>query len=111
MYEYKATVTRVYDGDTITVNIDLGFHIQMQKQTIRLAGINAPEIRGNTRARGLESRDWLRRQILGEKVTLKTIKDRKGKYGRWIAEVYLPGQHRSINTQMAISGYAVLTEY
>ena len=45
MYEYKATVTKVYDGDTITVDFDLGFGIILKKQTIRLFGINTPEVR------------------------------------------------------------------
>ena len=49
MYEYKATVTKVYDGDTITVDFDLGFGILIRKQKIRLLGINTPEVRGPER--------------------------------------------------------------
>ena len=88
MYEYKAFVTKVYDGDTITVDIDLGFGVFLRAQKIRLAGIDAPEIRGTERNLGIITRDRLREMILNKEVTLKTYKDRKGKYGRWIADVY-----------------------
>ena len=46
MYEYKATVTAVYDADTITVDVDLGFRSHLKKIKLRLFGINAPEVRG-----------------------------------------------------------------
>ena len=45
MYEYPATINRVVDGDTIDVDIDLGFSIILKKQRVRLLGINAPESR------------------------------------------------------------------
>ena len=90
MYEYNANVTGVYDGDSITVDIDLGFGIWMKKQKIRLVGINTPELRGEERESGLAARDFLREQILNKSVILKTYKDSKGKYGRWLAEVWLP---------------------
>ena len=63
MYEYRAYVSRVYDGDTITVDIDLGFGIVFKSQKIRLVRINAPEIRGDERQTGLVSRDALRDKI------------------------------------------------
>ena len=44
MYRYKATVTDVYDADTITVDVDLGFHAVLRKIKVRLHGINAPEM-------------------------------------------------------------------
>ena len=46
MYEYRAFVRKVYDGDTITVDIDLGFDVVLKAQKIRLVRINAPEVRG-----------------------------------------------------------------
>ena len=51
-YIYKAEVVSVYDGDTITVDIDLGFNVVLRKQKIRLGGINTPEIRGEEREEG-----------------------------------------------------------
>ena len=79
---------KVYDGDTITVSLDLGFGISMRTK-VRLAGINAPEVRGAQRPEGLKSRDYLRSLILDKKVVIETQKDKKGKYGRYIGVVYL----------------------
>ncbi|MCR9292042.1 MAG: thermonuclease family protein [bacterium] len=94
MYEYKAIVDDVYDGDTITVSISLGFKAWLKGENIRLVatgkeGVDAPEIRGVERTQGLKSRDYLRHLILGREVILRTYKDTKGKYGRWLGSVYL----------------------
>lgn len=83
-YSYRAYITDVYDGDTVTCNIDLGFGIIINKQKIRIFGINAPELRGEAREEGIIIRDKLRQLILDKWVTLYTIKDSKGKYGRWL---------------------------
>ena len=71
MYEYKAKVIKVYDADTITVDMDLGFDIHIKK-SIRLANIDAPEIRGKERPEGLKARDFLRNLILDKEVIIKT---------------------------------------
>ena len=85
MYEYKAIVASIYDGDTIRVNIDLGFNTWMNNESIRLYGIDAPELRGVERAEGLITRDELIKLIpIGSTITLKTIKDSKEKYGRYL---------------------------
>ena len=63
MYEYRAYVRKVYDGDTVTVDIDLGFDVVLKAQKIRLVRINAPEVRGKQRLEGLKSRDALRGKI------------------------------------------------
>lgn len=104
MYEYKAVVIRVYDGDTVRCNIDLGFEHWMMNQTIRLYGIDTPEIRGEERPMGLESAEWLRSRIYGEEIILKTYKDKKGKYGRWLAEVFHDGIN--LNQQLIKEGLA-----
>tara|TARA_R100000231_G_scaffold18031_1_gene18495 strand:+ start:444 stop:770 length:327 start_codon:yes stop_codon:yes gene_type:complete len=104
MYEYKATVVKVYDGDTITVDFDLGFGIVLKKQTIRLFGINTPEVRGPEKFDGIISRDALRQRILGEQVIIKTSKDKKGKYGRWLGEVFV--EDENINQWLISEGYA-----
>lgn len=88
MYEYMAKVLSVYDGDTIRVDIDLGFGVQMKNQSIRLLGIDTPEVRGDERPDGLVARDFVREMILDKIIMLRTFKDKKGKYGRWLAEVY-----------------------
>lgn len=104
MYEYRAYVRRVYDGDTITVDIDLGFGVCLQKQKIRLGGINTPEIRGEEREAGIKSRDALREKISNKWVRVKTTKDKKGKYGRWIGEIWL--DKTNVNQWLLTEGLA-----
>jgi len=104
MYEYRAIVTKVYDGDTITADIDLGFGIVTKKQKIRLLGINTPEVRGSEKPQGIISRDALRQRILGKEVIIKTSKDKKGKYGRWLGEVFV--EDENINQWLLKEGYA-----
>lgn len=89
MYEYRAFVRKVYDGDTVTVDIDLGFDVVLKGQKIRLVRINAPEVRGKERADGLKSRDALREKIGNKWIKIKTQKDKKGKYGRWLGEIWI----------------------
>ena len=105
MFTYNAYITKVYDGDTVTADIDLGFGIFLKKQRLRLLGINAPEIRGSERSEGLVSRDFLRDKILNKKVVLKTHKDKKGKYGRILAEIFF--EDENINELLLSEGYAV----
>jgi len=88
MYEYMAKVVDVYDGDTVRVDIDLGFGLHMKNQKVRFMGLDTPEVRGEERPEGLVARDFVRDMILGKPVMLRTFKDAKGKYGRWLAEVY-----------------------
>jgi len=106
MYTYKAFVRRVYDGDTITCDIDLGFNMLMKNQKIRLYGINTPEIRGESREKGLIARDALRNKISNKWIIIKTYKDRKGKYGRWLADLYEDENDESINNWLLKEGYA-----
>ena len=109
MYTYQAKVTSVYDGDTITVDIDLGLCVWVRSQKIRLHGLDAPELRGDSRPHGLESRDKLRELIDGKTVTLRTHKDDKGKYGRWLGTIECDG--RDVNRWMIDHGYARAVEY
>jgi len=109
MYEYRAKLISVYDGDTITVDIDLGLEVWLRKQKLRLYGINAPEMRGREKPRGEESKQFLI-DILGDsEITLRTHKDRRGKYGRWLAELIVEGQN--VNELMVEYGYAISRVY
>lgn len=103
-YIYNCQVKRVYDGDTITVDIDLGLNTWVKDQTLRLYGIDTPEIRGEEKEEGKKVRDWLRSLILDKKVIIRTYKDSKGKYGRWLAEVFYNGEN--LNEKMLSLGYA-----
>lgn len=103
LYRYRAVITAVYDGDTVTADIDLGLHVWLRGEKLRLARIDAPELRGAERPQGLVSRDFLRGLVLGESVWLHTV--RRGKYGRYLAELWLDDD-RNVNDVMVASGQA-----
>ena len=108
LYTYKARCTDVYDGDSITLDIDLGFGHWMIGQKIRLLGINTPEIRGDERAAGLVSAERLRGLIEGEDIIMVSHKDRSGKYGRWLATIYI--NEVNINNLLLDEGLATVYE-
>lgn len=108
LYTYRATVTGVYDGDTITADIDLGMGVWSHEQKIRLRGINTPEIKIGTaedRALGAKARDYLRSLLMGKTVVIRTFKDKKEKFGRWLADVWI--DEVKVNDRMIESGHAV----
>lgn len=112
LYKYKAYVKDVYDGDTITVDISLGFHVNMTDIKVRLVGIDTPEVRTrdlDEKEKGLATRDWLRERILGKKVLLHTAK--RGKFGRWLGTIWdlekdKPEFENSYNKQLINEGLA-----
>ncbi len=108
MYTYRAKIISVYDGDTVTALVDLGFGIT-NKIKIRLKGINTPELRGAERPRGLVSRDFLREKILDKDIIVETFRDKKGKYGRYIGTLWL--DEKNINELLVEQGYAETREY
>ena len=102
-YVYNALVTKVVDGDTADLDVHLGFKMTAHIR-VRFYGINAPETRGKERPLGLQSKKWVKDLIEGRVITIKTHKT--GKYGRWLAELYIPGEEESINDQMVRLGLA-----
>jgi len=114
LYQYRAFVSKVYDGDTITVEIDLGFNAFLKGEKVRLNRINTPEITGNSREEGLKARDYLRLLILDKEILLETIKDRKGKYGRYLGEIFSKDENDNwfnINDHLVAKGFAKHKEY
>ena len=113
LYHYRAVVTAVYDGDTCTVDIDLGLSTWIRGEKIRLHRINAPELTGRTKAKGTAARDALRKLVLNQPVVLQTIKDRREKYGRYLAEVWLErnGAWLNVNDEQVNSGHAQYQKY
>lgn len=111
MYEYRIKkVTNVVDGDTIDVEIDLGFSVSYA-QRLRLAGIDTPESRTTDKAEkilGLEAKEYLKSKVKDAKeVIVKTEKpDSSEKYGRILGWVYVDGSTKSINEQMIEDGHA-----
>ena len=123
MYEYKCTVARVVDGDTVDLFVDLGFNITI-KERFRLEGINAPE----SRTRDLEEKEAGIRATnalihclqKAEHLKVRTQKDAKGKFGRWIGTIYrsvhkaeepADDSWQNVNLWMVDAGYAVKAEY
>jgi micrococcal nuclease len=93
MYEYNVNVVRVVDGDTVDVDIDLGFDIILKKQRIRLSGIDAPESRTRDLVEkqfGLLAKEYVAEFLTDEKVILKCKNyDSTGKYGRILGDLYV----------------------
>lgn len=102
MYQYRATVLRIVDGDTLHLDVDLGFDVR-RKDSFRLAGLNAPEM---STAEGEAARDWLVDQLHGhDTITITTHKDKREKYGRYLATLWL--NNESVNVAMIEAGHAV----
>lgn len=111
MYEYRVKqVIKIVDGDTIDVDIDLGFNISYS-QRVRLAGIDTPESRTTDKkekALGLEVKQRLK-DILSkaEKIVIRTEKpDSSEKYGRILGWIFLDGAELSVNEALVADGYA-----
>ena len=109
-YLYRAVVVHVIDGDTIDVDVDLGFYVWIKKQRIRLFGIDAPEVTGETRQEGLAATEHLKLLIDGESIILRTVKgsdggDRDDSFGRWLGTIY--HGDLDVNAEMILSGHAV----
>ena len=96
MYEYNCTLVRVIDGDTVDVDIDLGFDTILKNQRIRLAGIDTPESRTSDSVEkiyGLAAKKFLIEHLAlnnpNNKLILRTtMYDAKGKFGRILGEIY-----------------------
>ena len=86
MYEYRCKIVKIIDGDTVDVDIDLGFGVWLHKERVRLFGIDTPESRTSDKEEkvyGLIAKEWITKFMpLGSMQTLITEKDKSGKYGR-----------------------------
>lgn len=118
MYEYRARLSHrhndlnpVYDGDTVWIDIDLGCNVTLHNEKCRLYGINAPEMRGPQHDAGVAARDWLRTKLAAlPTFTVRTHKDEKGKYGRWLVEL-IDADGTNLNQEMVKLGLAVQDYY
>ena len=111
MFEYYVKkITKVVDGDTIDVEIDLGFDISFSSR-VRLAGIDTPESRTKDKAEkelGLQSKEYLSKHLKDAKsVVIKTEKiNSTEKFGRVLGWVYINGDTVSLNDMMINDAYA-----
>lgn len=115
MYHYKATVRRVIDGDTVDMNMDLGFGVSKLVR-IRLWGIDAPEVKGDERAEGLAAKTYLETLLpVGTSAEVYTEKDREAGWGRYVGEVYVVDPEDefdlSISDEMVEAGHARYKTY
>lgn len=109
MFEYRAQLIRVHDGDTLWFDIDLGFYMHYAVADVRLAGLNAPELATDQGKAALAFvNQWFAQH--GTKVTVRTVKvadhDKQEKYGRWLAHV-IAEDGASLNEDLVSSGNAV----
>jgi micrococcal nuclease len=118
LFWYRAKVRRVVDGDTIDLEFDLGLDAYRHER-VRLYGVDAPEIYGVKKeseeyARGVSAKEFVTECLEGKMVWVNTIKDKTGKYGRYLAHVYFQddsGAHVSISKLLLEDGLAKEAEY
>jgi|SRR5210317_558098 micrococcal nuclease len=117
MYQYNVSVVKVVDGDTIDVDIDLGFGMTYKKQRVRLMGIDTPE----SRTRDLEEKKFGKaskrhlKKLLESAERISLISHDKGKFGRILGEIYIHfneghpvfGTEINVNQQMIDDHHAV----
>lgn len=97
MYEYKCKILKIVDGDTVDIDIDLGFDIKLTNQRIRINGIDTPESRTSDpieKQYGLLSKKRVEELLpVGSIQTLKTFKDNTGKFGRILGDFIINGNY------------------
>jgi micrococcal nuclease len=114
-YQYKAKLVRVVDGDTVWLDVDVGFRTSVSID-FRLYGINAPESVGPSKAAGLEAKEFLGRMLQGKEIVVESRKTEK--YGRWLGTIWFQsiaskgsvpaGTWISANQEMLDNNHAVV---
>ncbi len=114
-YNFRVTaITKVLDGDTIDVIIDLGFDLA-KSERVRIAGVDTPEKRTRNleeKALGIDATEWLKNKLEGaidgdDELTVRTeLVGGVGKYGRLLGWLYIGDSDLSLNEQMITEGYA-----
>lgn len=104
IYNYKAKLKRVVDGDTIVVGLDLGLRIVIDDFKIRFARINAPEMRSG----GKVAKEFLIEYLEEKEIVVVTLNDKKDKYGRYLCEIFVKDGEEwiNVNDKMVETGNA-----
>lgn len=116
MYQYKAKVDRVVDGDTLDLVIDLGFKITTH-QRIRLAGVNTPETYNVKKdseeyKKGLASKEYVEERLAANNYEVVVETDKlTGKYGRYIGTIRMGDSGVSLNKELVDKGLADYVTY
>ena len=118
-YIRRARIVRLVDGDTVILDVDMGMSITV-RATVRLYGINTPEVRGVEKVAGHAATQHLA-DLLAEfkhegewDIVVKTYRDKKGKYGRYLADLIGEdgdGDPINLNERMVTDGHAVVALY
>lgn len=112
MYQYKAKILKVLDGDTVEIDLDLGFNIVLANQKVRLAGVDTPESRTTNleeKPRGLLSKKKLQEKLpLGTWATIETLRsdNNDDKFGR-ILGIFIAADGTRVNQWLIDNNYAV----
>ena len=113
-YEYNATVIEIVDGDTITVDIDLGFNVKLANQKVRLLGVDTPESRTSDKIEkifGMASKEYCKKFIdecKDKTVVIRTyLSDSEEKFGRLLGEIINPTTKKILNEELIKNNYAV----
>jgi micrococcal nuclease len=109
VYRYRVTIVKVIDGDTVDVDIDLGFAVVLKKQRVRLYEIDTPESRTRDLVEkkfGLLSKSYLLNK-LDNADTITLVSHDKGKFGRILGELFIDDDSKSVNMQMVDDHHAV----
>ena len=110
MYEYRCKIVKVIDGDTVDVDIDLGFGVWLHKERIRLYGIDTPESRTRDLAekeKGLAAKAYVKNLLENsDDGKFSIISHGRGKYGRVLGELFVKGHEKSVNELLKENGHA-----
>jgi micrococcal nuclease len=105
-YKYRAKVVRVVDGDTVDLEVDLGFDVKLSGR-FRLRGLDAPEIRTDA---GKVSASRLKELLpVGQAVVVESAKDKREKYGRYLGVIFVG--EKNVNLEMVQLGLASSKDY
>ena len=110
MHTYRCKILRVVDGDTVDVNIDLGFGVWLHKERVRIQGIDTPESRTRDKEEkkyGLMAKEFVKQFVKGDSIKLTTQKyDAKGKFGRILGDIIV--DNKSLSDTMIQEHHAVI---
>jgi micrococcal nuclease len=102
MYQYRAKIIHVVDGDTVDATLELGFYLTATLR-LRLLGVDTPEMHGLGRPAGVAARQFVEGELLGRDVVLETAKS--DAFGRWLCRVLVDGV--DFNRRLIDEGHAV----
>jgi len=111
MYEYSCKINKVLDGDTVDIDLDLGFNVVLANQRVRMAGVDTPESRttnAEEKPRGLLSKKKLTEKLSSSNCKIKTFKpdNNDDKFGRILGEFILE-DGTNVNKWLIENNYAV----